>query len=158
MQLILFHTKWNCLISVLISVLTLSKYSHAAIVINGAVYDAIDGDFSCIGRIEDIDISRKISLFDISHTVRHDINEEIEAMILNCKRFSYSTIKAYVKNSEGDIYCFKAVASILNKAGMSIEKTGRINAHTIMKCMKLHNKKKSFSGYPLDFKPRIGYN
>jgi len=158
MKVIFFHTTFRSIVSILISIFTLSKYSHAAIMCDSAVYDAIDGDFDCIGSICDLDKNRKITIYEICSKTPSAALEEVERMKKECKMFSYSTIKAYIKNSESDIYCFKAVASILKSSGMSISSSCRTNANSLLKCIKLHNKEVLFSGYPVDFMRKDSYN
>lgn len=157
MKVVLFHTCFKSPVSVLISCVTLSKYSHSAVCVDGAVYDAIQRGFYCAGRIKDFEDDRKITVIDIPLIDDGEAYKEVLKLQEKSICYDESTIFRWIKNEKDNkkLYCFEAVAHILKSFGYKVDITKRLTAKKILTIIKQNHFKIEFVGKPSDYKEEV---
>jgi len=150
MKIVLFHTNFKSIISILISIFTFNKYSHSAVVCEGAVYDAVQRGFCCAGRISDLKQNRRITVVEIPNIDTEKLYKSIVKMQEMSVTYDESTLIRFIKNDkeENKIYCFEAVCSMLKTVGYNVDLTKRLTSNTILSIISQKDFKVEFEGDP----------
>jgi len=152
MKIILFHTNFRSMLSIIISIFTFSKYSHGAVVCDGAVYDAIQRGFYCAGRIKDFTEDRRITVIDLPDVNSDLLYKEILKMQEKSVKYDESTIIRFLKNDkkENKFYCFEAVCFMLKSVGYNVDLSKRLTSNDILRIIKQKKYSIEYTGRPRD--------
>jgi len=126
-RVIFYYVNIFSLTSILIFIFTRTPYSHCAIDVGGVVYDAINGDFGCVGRLDSI--TREYDVYDTCIDADESVYYYLAWLEAKSCRYNGSTIFRYIfgMNDNENPYCTKAVAQILVMLGYKINTGKRVS-------------------------------
>jgi len=153
MNIIFHHIKPRSWVSVLICIMTFSRYSHCSLSCHGAVYDSVRCGFGCQGRITDLFNDRKITVINIPGADLDLVYKSIQELEKKSVTYDESTLLRYALNSHDEhrFYCFEAIAIILKRMGYDVDLSKRLTARSINRIISQKKHKLIFVGSPQHF-------
>ena len=135
MKVVLFKYKWTSIISLLIAIVTGSVYTHAALIVEGCLYEATEDKGEVINTRKLSDFGkREVVVFDLPDP---DMFGRVWAKAQVGRKYDWKGVFGWLLSNEDrkKFYCFEYAYFTIQKTGRALSHLQRVSGNTILETM-----------------------